>query len=191
MWVNRRTSKICFSWNSTHSIFLVLVIPIHLLWQIKINFGQKLVLGATLCLSILMIIIALIRITVLRIGHLGLDIVWGIFWIQMEACTALIIVSVSAFRSFFVARGSRARAVQNRQRCWYMDKKDRLKSAWGRRQIRAESEELDELPHIPRATLTGMRTFINGGKPEVESQLASLSRECPTSVDESETCGGN
>lgn len=134
-----------------------------------------------------MIIIAIIRVSAIRIGHAGLDIVWQIFWNQMEASTALIIVSFSAFRSFFVARESRVRAVQNRQRLWYMDKKDWLRSALRRRETRAESEELEELPDIPRATLTGMRTFINGGKPKVESQSASLSPEFPILVDDNAT----
>lgn len=175
-------------------VFLVLIIPFHLLWHIKINLRQKLGLGITLCLSIMMIIIAIIRISAVRIGHTGLDMVWGLFWNQMEACTALIMVSFSAFRSFFVARESRVRDDQNRQRFWYMDKKDRLRSAWRRRQMQSGSEEMDELPDIPRATLTGMRTFVHGGKPKVESQLASLSTERPTTVVESEAVeeiGGN
>lgn len=58
-----------------------------------------------------------------------------------------------------------------------MDKKNRLMSAWRRRKIQSESEEMDELPDIPRATLTGMHTFIYGGKIKVKSQSASMSTE--------------
>ena len=173
----------------THLIFLVLIIPIHILCQIKINFRQKLVLGATLCLSIVMIMIAIIRISAIR-GHTSLDIVWGDFWNQTEACTALITVSFSAFRSFFVARESREREAQNRQRFWYMNKKDRLRSAWRQRQFRFGSEELDGLPDIPQPTLTGMRTFINGGKTKIGGHSTSMGSGGPKTVVDNETMEG-
>ena len=173
----------------THLNFLVLIIPIHILWQIKINFRQKLVLGATLCLSIVMTMIAIIRISVIR-GPKSLDIVWGDFWNQTEACTALIIVSFSAFRSFFVARESREREAQNRQRFWYMNKKDRLRSAWRRRQFRSGSEKMDELPDIPRATLTGMHTFMNRGKTKIGGQPTFLISGGPRTVVDRETMEG-
>lgn len=156
---------------------LVLVIPIHLIWHIKINFHQKIVLGLTLCLSIVMIIIAIIRIAAIRIGPSATDLVWEFFWSQMEACTAVIMVSFSAFRSVFVAHDNRVREERHRNRLWYADKKNLLRSVLRRRKIRSESEETDQLPEIPRATLTGMHTLIKGGKFKVNSQSASWSSE--------------
>lgn len=159
----------------------MLIIPIRLLWRINLDFRQKLVLGATLCLSIVMIIICIIRISAIRIGHKSVDIVWLNFWNQIEACTALIIVSLSAFRSFFVTRESRAREAQNRQRFWYMNKNDRLRSAWRRR---------DEPPDIPQATLTGMHTFMSRGKPKIGGHSNSLSSEGPKTIVDNETMQG-
>lgn len=158
-------------------VALVLVIPIHLLWHIQINPRQKIILGATLCLSIVMIIITIVRMSKIRIGPTQTDIIWEVFWHEIEACTAVIMVSISAFRSVFVAHNSHRD--QNRNRVWYMSKKNLLRSALRRKKLRSDSEEMDQLPEIPRATMTGMRTFIHGGEPHeggihLESQRSSV-----------------
>lgn len=105
-----------------------------------------------------MIVIAIIRISKIRVRIHHVDIVWMIFWQQMEASMAVIMVSLSAFRSFFVARESRIR--QNRHRHWYMSRKNQMAAAWRRKMFRSKSEETNQLPEIPRATMTGMSTFI-------------------------------
>ena len=73
-------------------------------------------------------------------------------------------VSFSAFRSFFVARESRRREDRNRHLHWYMSRKNQA-AAVARRWMKLrsdESEEMNGLPEIPRATITGMDTFIRG-----------------------------
>lgn len=161
----------------------MLIIPFHLLWRIQINLRQKLILGTTLCLSIFMIIIAIIRISNIQLAERIEDIVWVIFWQQVEACTAVIMVSLSAFRSFFVTHESRLREDRIRNRHWYMSKK----MALVRRQkmLQSESEETDRLPQIPRATMTGMSTFIRGGKSN-ESRMSFLGIEVTTTPAKSE-----
>lgn len=163
----------------------VLIIPFHILWRIQINLRQKLILGATLSLSIFMIILAIIRISKIRADKETADIIWVIFWQQIEASTAVIMISLSAFRTFFVARESRLRHDRNRHRQWYMDRKNQIASALRRKKFRSASgsgcgsEELNHLVAIPRATMTGMRTFINGGggEPNDENHLSSRGGE--------------
>lgn len=159
-----------------------MIIPIHLLWHIRINLRQKLILGATLCLSIVMIIIAIIRMSKFRIASTKIDIIWDVFWEQVEACMAVIMVSISAFRSFFVAHETRLRENQIRNRPWYMSKQNTSRSAYRRRKLQSESEEMDQLPEIPRATMTGMRTFIDRGKINTESQFSSVGTEDATTL---------
>lgn len=144
------------------NFILVLIIPFHIIWQIRIDARQKLILSSTLGLSVFMIIIAIIRISkVVAENLLSGDIIWIIFWQQIEACTAVIMVSLSAFRPFFVTRESRARDDQRRHRKWYMSRKNRVASALRRKKLRNESgEEMIQLPIIPRATMTGMSTYI-------------------------------
>lgn len=157
-------------------LHLVLVIPIHLLWHIQINLRQKIIIGTSLCLSIVMIIITIIRMSKIRIGPTQTDIIWEVFWHEVEACTAVIMVSVSAFRYVFVAHESRQ--APNRKRVWYMSKKNLLRSALRRKKLRSDSEEMDRLPDIPRATMTGMRTFIHGeGSNFDSSRLSSVETE--------------
>lgn len=121
-----------------------------------------------------MIIIAIIRISKMLLTSYAADIIWVIFWQQAEACIAVIMASFSAFRSFFVARDSRRREDQNRHRHWYMSKKNQMAAALRRRRLLPETEEMDQLPDIPRATMTGMSTFIREGKTNNESRVSSL-----------------
>lgn len=143
---------------------LVLIIPVVQLWRIQISLRQKFILGTSLSLSLFMIIIAIIRISKLHLGVYSVDFMWMTFWHQVEASTAVIMVSFSAFRTFFVARGSRRREEQRRHLHWYMSKKNRVAAAAGVakrwRKLRSKDEEMNQLPEIPRATMTGMSTFI-------------------------------
>lgn len=87
------------------------------------------------------------------------DMTWEIFWQFTEACIAVIMVSLTAFRSLFVAHGSGARRSPQKLSL----RKRVLNSRIVREKKRAagsDSEETEGLPEIPCATLTGMRTFI-------------------------------
>lgn len=128
-----------------------------------------------------MIVIALIRVTTYHIESAptntrsvqGVDFVWVLFWLQVEACIAVIVVTLSAFRSIFVAHESRLREDQNRNRRWYMSKKNLMVSSWQRRKLGLESEEMDQLSKVPCAKMTGMSTFISGGNSLSENYMSS------------------
>lgn len=156
---------------------LVLIIPFVQLWRIQISLRKKFILGATLCLSIFMIIVAILRISILFIGTHGSNLIWMVFWQLVEASTAVIMVSFSAFRSLFIARETRLRENKNRHRHWYMSRKNRMAAARRRIKLRSESEKTHGLPEIPRATMTGMSTFIRGEETRSESRVSSLDAE--------------
>ena len=84
----------------------------------KIKTRQKLGIGAFLCLSIIMIVLAIVKISGLttRQGPLGLtfDLVWEVFWQQVEACVSIIMVSLTAFHSIFISN----RPKINRKTVW-------------------------------------------------------------------------
>ncbi|KAL8942143.1 MAG: hypothetical protein Q9216_001828 [Gyalolechia sp. 2 TL-2023] len=86
----------------------VISIPVSLLWNVRIKPRQKLGIGAFLCLSIVMIIIAIIKASGIRTSVDSFDLVWELFWQQMEACTAVVMVSFTAFRSVFISNKQRA-----------------------------------------------------------------------------------
>lgn len=102
-----------------------------------------------------MIIIAIIRISGIRIAKDSTDIVWELFWQMIEACIAVIMVSLSVFRSFFVESNSRPNPEQNK--AYYRNKRNyNGRKKW----TDMDAEETETLPRIPRAMLTGMRTFL-------------------------------
>jgi hypothetical protein len=148
--------------SNTDARQLVISIPIIILWKAKIKREQKFALGAFLCLSSFMIIIAVIRASKIR-GAMGVDIVWEFFWQYMEAAVAVMMGSITAFRALFAAHGrSKNRSAEERGRKnWatntFLRMRGRKKS-----QETGDVEAGDEhgLPHIPSATITGLRTFI-------------------------------
>lgn len=135
-------------------------IPIYLLWHIQITVRQKIALGASFCLSIVMISTAAVRVFGIRPGHGKDNHNWQIFWQVAETCIAVTMVSLSTFRSFFVAHESRLREPRNRP--WYMSRRNNPRKSLWKRRWGIESYDMMSFPPIPRATLTGMRTFIRG-----------------------------
>lgn len=132
------------------------MIPVLLLWNVKIKRNPKILLGIFLCLSLCMIIVAMVRISGLRIGGTNIDIQWQIFWHDVEANIAVIMVSVTAVRSLLGLKAVKSR--EKKERVWYSHCRKLL--------FREEHENLDggQLPSIPGATLTGIRTFIRGNR---------------------------
>ena len=69
---------------------------------------QKIDVFAFLCLSIVMIVITIIRISNFKppspTGPILFDFTWLCFWLYLEACIAIIMGSMTAFRSLFTQR---------------------------------------------------------------------------------------
>lgn len=138
----------------------VIMVPVVLLWKAKITLRQKFFVGFFLSLSICMILIALVRTTGVRThGHV-IDVQWMIFWNEVEATVATIMVSVTAFRQLIGLKALKAR--ENKDRSWYSyhrglpfgSSKKSLEKGW----------ETGQPPSIPGATPTGVRTLIRGGR---------------------------
>ncbi|MCJ1422884.1 hypothetical protein MMC29_000764 [Sticta canariensis] len=142
---------------------LIITIPVHLLWAIRIKLSQKLRLGLSLCLGIFMIMAALVKVSSLRSSHGNFDMVWILFWHHAEGCIAVLMVSFTAFRSLSVSQNVSSPR-PNILPSW--SSKLRLRKARSDQDL-----QWTGLPSIPPATLTGMRTYIgrSSGSPlEVE-----------------------
>ncbi|MCJ1246847.1 hypothetical protein MMC30_004056 [Trapelia coarctata] len=81
---------------------LLISIPVALLWRVRISLRRKLTLGAILCLSVFMIITCIIKVSAGNTINGQVDTTWVVFWYVAEAAIAVIMVSVTAFRSLFV-----------------------------------------------------------------------------------------
>lgn len=106
-----------------------------------------------------MIIIAIVRISIMRVDPNNLDGQWLSFWLNMEADAAVITVSITAFRSMLGVKASKAREKQDRS--WYSY---RLRFRSRKAKNREKESRMDQFPSIPGATLTGIRTFIRGNR---------------------------
>ena len=108
-----------------------------------------------------MVIVTIVRIAGMKPrGSGSVDIVWLAFWQQQECSIAVLMVSVSAFRSLFVP--SPAQPPAPRQHRYSPSEK-------GRRLLRRrpdadlyDTHETNGLPQIPNATFTGMATVLGG-----------------------------
>ena len=139
----------------------VVSFPVVLLWKVRINLRQKIGLGISLCLSFMMVIIAIIRIAGIRLENGTVDIVWLASLEQQECSIAVIMVSVSAFRSLFVANTTTNPS----------PKPYKSPPHWRKRFLQKEGVSTEDswetgaqLPEIPSATLTGMRTIIEDAR---------------------------
>jgi len=80
-----------------------LVIPVIIIWKIRIRLAQKIAISLTLCLTTVMIAISIVRIAMLeRNGKL--DLALGTYLIAIEAETGLTLVAATAFRTLYVSK---------------------------------------------------------------------------------------
>ena len=123
----------------------------------KIKKQQKFALSFFLCLSIVMIVIAIVRIS--RITHSGiLDPVWQGFWQALEPCIALLMASITAFRTIFVSQEMRKRD----QKRWVGPSYSRIQRA---KQKKVDKEDDmwnydHQLPSVPQATFVKLKRFM-------------------------------
>ena len=127
-----------------------------ILWQVRMKTSQKLGIGAFLYLSVAVVIVACIRFSGIHARGSSI-LTWEYFWLEIEACVAVCMVSLTGFRSVFASDA--ASVNRGKATPWYSSTVTRL-----RRRKKAEDHDLEKLPAIPPATLSGMRTFIRGSE---------------------------
>ena len=169
---------------------LIVSIPVWLLWQVRIGTQKKIGLGAVLCLSVVMAAVALIRVGNIRLAGNGSNFVWSTFWTQIECNVAVWMVSMTAFRSFFVSNARNANERERRLSPNSFDSKLSvlISRLFGRRsaqndcQNTRQSDDSGELmiissqaPAIPRAMISGVRTAIfKAGRTQVETEDSNV-----------------
>ena len=131
------------------------MIPVTLLWRVRIKPSQKIGLGAFLCLSTSMILMAITRAAGFRF-HGKFDNTWVFIWQHLEACVAVMMLSLTAFRSVFVA--AKPNPKEKRAKAWVPSKRRLL----GRHKQPGvdDPNHLDNLA-IPNPTLTGFTRILD------------------------------
>ena len=86
--------------------------------------GQKLGIGAFLCLSVAIVIVACIRFSGIHVRRSSI-LTWEYFWLEIEACVPVCMVSLPAFRSVFASDA--ANFNRGKARPWYSSAVARLR----------------------------------------------------------------
>ncbi|KAI0105053.1 hypothetical protein GGR51DRAFT_572094 [Nemania sp. FL0031] len=146
------------------SDIMVVSLPIIVLRNSPLNRSTKFGLAIFLCLSIFMAILAIVRIS--GFYYKGLeDDIWEFFWQQTEGAVAVMMASITAFRTLFVKRKGDGKAEAPKE----VSHSSRFRRflANFKALAREQPEEKPvspslavELPQLPSSILTGLRTFI-------------------------------
>ena len=137
---------------------IVVSIPVVVLRKSQMKPAQKASLGIFLCLSCVMVIASITRISGLNLNGV-LDGKWQIYWRWAEGCVAGIMGSAVAFRALFVQDHNRI--PDERKPAPSPSMRQRFQQKWKRsRESTLEEGEPAGLPQIPSATLTGLRSFM-------------------------------
>lgn len=129
-----------------------------MLWKAKIKCQLKIVCDILLCLNICILIIAIICVLGL-VKNNTFDIVWLVFWHQIEGAIAIIMVSLTIFRGLLEIKAWKIREIKMLERFWFSY---RLQlQARDFKNTTQDNSKSQQLPSFPRVTLIGMHTFIN------------------------------
>ncbi|KAG8157104.1 hypothetical protein KVR01_013094 [Diaporthe batatas] len=160
---------------------LIVSIPAIVLYRARMRTSQKISLSIFLCLSLVMVCLAIIRASKIH-GAVSIDVVWVFFWQYMETVVAVIMGSLTVVRNLLVhqtksnhaspavsgdAQGRRAYRMRLLQRKKNMNTDDVTTQG--------------HLPQVPGPTLTGLRTFIrrNHRDPVHDTQVTQASTLVP------------
>jgi len=153
--------------------------------------SQKIALGLTLCLTVVMIIVTATRIIGLK-HHDKLDYLWETFWMVLAAEIGLTLVAMTAFRTLYVNKMQSRSHETIKTFNWYNKGKSTLlkflsglstsksRGSSGLDSMESDKEKTSEEylnGNIPRATMTGLGTFIRGnGKGGADESVSDLMR---------------
>lgn len=145
------------------SDLLVLSLPVNIIWKVRISVRQKIGLASSLCLSGVMVLVTIVRAAGMKLRSSGnVDIVWLAFWQQQECSIAVLMLSASAFRSFFVPSSVRSPAPRHQG---YTPSERRRRFLHRRPHPELyDTHETNGLPQIPGAARTGLTTVIKGNR---------------------------
>ncbi|PGH19064.1 hypothetical protein AJ79_00098 [Helicocarpus griseus UAMH5409] len=94
----------------------VMVLPVGLIWGLRMPLAQKMSIGALFCLGLVVIAVSVIRVTELK-SNVGLyDIVnpvWLAFWAELEAAIAVIIGCCPGLYRIFKTRSLKKKSTYN------------------------------------------------------------------------------
>ncbi|KAJ0121464.1 hypothetical protein J7T55_008628 [Diaporthe amygdali] len=157
---------------------LIVSIPIIVLYRARMRTSQKISLGIFLCLSLVMVCLAIIRASKVH-GAVSIDVVWVFFWQYMETVVAVIMGSLTVVRNLLVHQ---TKSNHNSPAAPGGSGGRNPRAAYRMGLLRRHKEKnIDNstrgLPEVPAPTLSGLRTFIrrNNRDPGLDTQATQAS----------------
>ncbi|KAI8622927.1 hypothetical protein F5Y19DRAFT_483288 [Xylariaceae sp. FL1651] len=147
------------------SDIMVVSIPIIVLRSSLLSRSTKFGLAMFLCLSIFMVICAIIRIAGFHYDGVEDDI-WEFFWQHTEAAVAVIMASITAFRTLFVKQTNNGGAkmpyspVESLFHRLFSRFQSLARAQPGEKPTLAPNSLILKLPKVPSPIFTGVRSFI-------------------------------
>ena len=136
---------------------------------------QKLGLCVFLCLSVSMILAAIVRWAGSKI-HGKFDATWILFWEILEAYIAVIMASMTALRGIFVPGDSQAPDKKTKT-LPPLIRKGVPRKPGGCKKSQWEEVEGEHLPEIPSTTFTGIRTVVHQNGRSAETSTVATSEK--------------
>ncbi|CAI6340528.1 unnamed protein product [Periconia digitata] len=173
------------------SDLMIISIPLLLLRNSLMKPFTKSGIAAFLCLSVFMIVCSLCRASGFLSGKVGLhDLIWRYFWHQVEACVAVLMASITVFRTVLLSsrQSSDNRSHDAPQGSSFI-RRWLFKVSHSKKRTDHVSEKdfvrVDHLalPTMPSATFTGIRSFIRGNQRPGHDVTAAESEFDPSEAD--------
>ncbi|KAI0596337.1 hypothetical protein F4775DRAFT_564971 [Biscogniauxia sp. FL1348] len=150
------------------SDIMVVSIPIIILRGSLLSRSTKFGLAVFLCLSIFMAICAVVRVAGFHYKGLEDDI-WQFFWQQTEGAVAVMMASITAFRTLFVKQTSNSEhdatspsPIESFFRRFFRRFQSLAQAQSGEKPTSTQNiGSIFKLPKIPSPIFTGVRTFIS------------------------------
>lgn len=142
---------------------------------------QKVVLALTLCLTTVIIALTIVRVSGLRRGT-KVDSTWETYWQFISAEIGLTMTAATAFRTFYVSQISSWQLRSPRK--WLSMKSSQKSDFYNQR----DENQLGDLAKVPGATITGIRTFINGGGIQTTGSTSRIMHDSRIGDVEDEAC---
>lgn len=128
---------------------MIVSLPVCLLWNARMKRGQKIQIGIFLSLNLFMAMTAGVRVSGLNHdGHI--DEVWLNLWEIVEASVAICMISLTSFRSIFIASTKSQAAKERAKQPWYSSTLENVRIR--KKQRSEDQEEMLDMPTMPAKT---------------------------------------
>lgn len=146
---------------------LIVLIPLLVLRRAKADLRQKITVAIFLSVSSVMVFVAIVRVSTMRTSQGVFDYTWTNLWLYLEGGIAIIMISLSAFRTQYTLRREERQRQERISKPQTYYRPNRKQAPW------LESE-VEELPVIPEPTMSGLGGLIRGGNTHQSAMEVSI-----------------